>query len=59
MGPAGRPGRAHGGRPSCRVTGIQGLRVIDASIMPLDCRANFKTIMIGEKIAAELKSAGT
>ena len=47
--------------PSCRVTGIQGLRVVDASIMPLDCRANtnFTTIMIGEKIAAELKTAGS
>jgi choline dehydrogenase len=37
----------------CRVHGMQGLRVIDASIMPRDCKANtnFTTIMIGEKMA--------
>ncbi|MCB8881241.1 GMC family oxidoreductase N-terminal domain-containing protein [Acidisoma cellulosilytica] len=36
-----------------RVHGMQGLRVIDASIMPRDCKANtnFTTIMIGEKLA--------
>jgi choline dehydrogenase len=43
--------------PDCRVRGIAGLRVIDASIMPLDCRANtnLTTIMIGEAMAARLK----
>ena len=61
MGPAGVPDGRTVVDPSCRVTGIQGLRVVDASIMPLDCRANtnFTTIMIGEKIAAELKPAGS
>ena len=61
MGPAGVPDGRTVVDPSCRVTGIEGLRVVDASIMPLDCRANtnFTTIMIGEKIAAELKSAGS
>ena len=39
--------------PTCRVRGIAGLRVVDASVMPLDCKANtnFTTIMIGEKMA--------
>ena len=33
---------------------IDGLRVVDASIMPADCRANlnFTVMMIAEKIAA-------
>lgn len=41
---------------SGRVRGIRALRVIDASIMPADCRANthLTTIMIAEKIAAEM-----
>jgi choline dehydrogenase len=32
------------------------LRVADASIMPLDCRANthFTSVMIGEAVAARL-----
>lgn len=43
--------------PDCRVHGFDGLRVIDASIMPRDCRANtaLTTIMIGEKMAAALR----
>jgi choline dehydrogenase len=43
--------------PDCRVRGLHGLRVIDASIMPLDCQANtsLTTIMIGEKMAARLR----
>lgn len=41
----------------CRVHGFEGLRVIDASIMPLDCQANtnLTTIMIGEKMADRLR----
>jgi choline dehydrogenase len=37
----------------CRVRGVTGLRVVDGSIMPLDCQANtnLSIIMIGEKIA--------
>jgi choline dehydrogenase len=44
--------------PECRVRGIDGLCVVDASIMPLDCQANtnLTTIMIGEKMAAHLRS---
>ncbi len=43
--------------PDCRVYGFAGLRVVDASIMPRDCRANtaLTTIMIGEKMAARLR----
>jgi choline dehydrogenase-like flavoprotein len=42
--------------PDCRVHGFSGLRVIDASIMPRDCKANtnFTTLMIGEKMAAAI-----
>ena len=42
--------------PACRVHGFSGLRVIDASIMPRDCKANtnFTTLMIGEKMAAAI-----
>jgi choline dehydrogenase len=45
--------------PECRVIGVSGLRVIDASIMPTVVRANthFTTVMIAEKMAAELKRA--
>jgi 5-(hydroxymethyl)furfural/furfural oxidase len=43
--------------PSCRVRGMEHLRVIDASIMPCVTRANtnLTTIMIAEKMAVELK----
>ncbi|RVC35023.1 GMC family oxidoreductase, partial [Mesorhizobium sp. M7A.F.Ca.CA.004.04.2.1] len=43
--------------PECRVYGLEGLRVIDASIMPLDCQANtnLTSIMIGEKMADSLR----
>ena len=39
--------------PECRVHGVEGLRVADASIMPLipSCNLNCPTIMIGEKAA--------
>ncbi|WP_284946972.1 GMC family oxidoreductase [Acidisoma cladoniae] len=42
--------------PACRVHGFTGLRVIDASIMPRDCKANtnFTTLMIAEKMAAAI-----
>lgn len=44
--------------PDCRVRSLDGLYVIDASIMPLDCQANtnFTTIMIGEKMAERLRT---
>jgi choline dehydrogenase len=44
--------------PACRVRGIAHLRVIDASIMPADCKANtnLTTIMIGERMADRLKA---
>ena len=39
--------------PQCRVLGIDGLRVIDASVMPFVPRANthLSTVMIGERMA--------
>jgi choline dehydrogenase len=44
--------------PQCRVRGIAGLRVVDASVMPLDCKANtnFTTIMIGEAMADRIRN---
>jgi choline dehydrogenase len=44
--------------PHCRVRGIDGLRVVDASVMPLDCQANtnLTTIMIGERMAEALQA---
>ena len=44
--------------PDCRVRGLEGLRVVDASIMPLDCRANtnLTTTMIGERMADRLRA---
>ena len=40
----------------CRVRGVQGLRVIDASIMPTIPRANtnLTTIMLGERMAERI-----
>lgn len=45
--------------PDGSVKGVQRLRVADASIMPLDCRANthFTSVMIGEVVAARMKRA--
>ena len=42
-----------------RVHGLEGLRVIDASIMPTVVRANthLTTVMIAEKMADEMKLA--
>lgn len=46
--------------PHARVIGVQGLRVVDASIMPRIPRANtnIPTIMAGEKIAATILAGG-
>ncbi len=43
--------------PECRVIGVDGLRVIDASIMPEVPRANthLTTVMIGEHMAERLR----
>ncbi len=43
--------------PDGTVKGLAGLRVADASVMPMDCRANthFTCMLIGEKIAAEMR----
>jgi 5-(hydroxymethyl)furfural/furfural oxidase len=40
--------------PDCRVKGLAGLSVVDASVMPLDCRANthLTTVMLAEAISA-------
>ncbi|TAJ32416.1 MAG: GMC oxidoreductase, partial [Reyranella sp.] len=44
--------------PDCRVIGVSGLRVIDASVMPEVVRANthLSTVMIAEKMADRLKA---
>lgn len=46
--------------PACRVLGVEGLRVVDGSIMPEVPRANthLTCLMIAEKIAAEITRAG-
>ena len=47
--------------PSCAVIGARGLRVIDASVMPENPRANthLTTVMIAEKMAGELRRAAS
>jgi 5-(hydroxymethyl)furfural/furfural oxidase len=54
MGAAGDPGAVTD--PSARVYGVEGVRVADASIMPMvPCaNTNIPTIMIGEKVAATI-----
>ncbi len=44
--------------PACRVLGVSGLRVIDASIMPEVVRANthLTTVMIAEKMADAIRA---
>ncbi len=46
--------------PQCRVIGVQGLRVIDASIVPDMVRANthLTAVMIGEHMAAKIRTSG-
>jgi choline dehydrogenase len=43
--------------PDCRVIGVEGLRVVDASVMPEIPRANthLTTVMIAEHIATRVK----
>jgi choline dehydrogenase len=57
MGPAGLPSSVVD--PDCRVIGVDGLRVIDASVMPEVPRANthLTTVMIAEHMAARLRRA--
>ncbi len=45
---------------NCRVRGLAGLRVVDASVMPADCRANthLTTVMIAERIADSMRREG-
>jgi 5-(hydroxymethyl)furfural/furfural oxidase len=46
--------------PECRVYGVEGLRVADASVMPhvVSANTNMAAIMIGERVAAFVRAAG-
>ena len=58
MGPAGDPGAVVD--QTCRVHGIAGLRVVDASVMPDVTRNNINStvMMIGERVAAMMAAEG-
>jgi choline dehydrogenase-like flavoprotein len=45
--------------PECRVYGVHGLRVADASVMPSvpSANTNLPTIMIGERVADFIRKA--
>ena len=45
--------------PQCRVYGVEGLRVADASVMPniVSANTNMPTIMIGERVAEFIRQA--
>ena len=45
--------------PKCRVYGVAGLRVADASVMPSvpGANTNFPTIMIAERVADFIRAA--
>jgi 5-(hydroxymethyl)furfural/furfural oxidase len=55
MGPAANPRSVVD--PECRVIGLEGLRVIDCSVMPEIVRANthLSTVMIAEKMADRIR----
>ena len=55
MGPASNPRSVVD--PECRVIGLEGLRVIDCSVMPEIVRANthLSTVMIAEKMADRIR----
>jgi 5-(hydroxymethyl)furfural/furfural oxidase len=55
MGPPGHPSSVVD--PDCRVIGVDGLRVIDASVMPEVPRANthLSTVMIAEHMVRQLR----
>ena len=44
--------------PECRVYGVEGLRVADASVMPhiVSANTNIPTIMIGERVAEFIRA---
>ena len=46
--------------PQCRVYGVEGLRVADASVMPsiVSANTNMPTMMIGERVAEFMRRAG-
>jgi choline dehydrogenase len=58
MGPEGDPGAVVD--QQCRVRGVEGLRVVDASVMPNIVRANtnLTCIMIGERVADLMRGEG-